>query len=94
MAGKSKNEKFLRNFGGIEVNDLTNILNLDSEIDDNASTVIQMSNYHDVDDILNKAIFKQKNQYKVLSFNTESISSKLDNIKLFLEQLKIKDILF
>ena len=94
MVGKTKNEKFLRNYGGMEVNDLTKILNFDSEIDDNAATVIQLSNYHDLDDVLEKPIFTQKNQYKVLSFNTESISSKFNNIKLVLELFKTKGIFF
>ena len=83
MAGKTKNEKFLKNFGGVAKNDLTNILNCDAEIDENAATIIKISNYHDLDDILNKQVFIQKNQFKVLSFNTESIFSKLDNMPSF-----------
>ena len=88
MAGKSKNENFLRGFGGVEPNDLTNILNSESEIDDNSTTIINVSNYHDIDDILNNNIFQKQNQFKILSFNAESISSKLDEIKIFLETLK------
>ena len=48
MAGKQKNEKFLRNFGGLEINDLTKMLNYDSEIDESTATIIKMSNYHDI----------------------------------------------
>ena len=60
MAGKSKNENFLRGFGGVEPNDLTNILNSESEIDDNSTTIINVSNYHDIDDFLNNQLFRKK----------------------------------
>ena len=83
MAGKQKNEKFLRSYGGLEVNDLTKLLNHDSQIDDDAATIIKMSNYHDLDDILNKIVFTKMNQFKVFSFNSESIFSKLNDIKIF-----------
>ena len=70
MEGKLKNEAFLRNFGGVEANDLTNILNSETETDDSTTTIIKISNYHDLDDILNKPIFTKKNQFKILSFNS------------------------
>ena len=73
MEGKTKNEQFLRNFGGLAANDLTNILNCDSEIDDSASTIIKASNYHDIEDILNQEILLKPNQFKVLSFNSENL---------------------
>ena len=94
MAGKYKNEEFLRNFGGLEVNDITNIINCESEIGDNTATVIKVSNYHDMEDILNSKTLQSKTQFKILGFNTESISSKIDNIRIFLEALKLKDIFF
>ena len=80
--------------GGVEANDVTKILNCDSEIDENAAAIIRVSNYHDIEDFFDKPIFTKKNQFKVLSFNTESIASKLDNIRVFLELLKQKDIYF
>ena len=43
---------------------------------------------------MNKQILADNKQFKVISFNTESIFSKLDNIKLFLEALKSKNIFF
>ena len=60
MEGKLKNETFLRNFGGVESNDLTKILNCETEIDDSTTTFIQVSNYHDLEDIINKPIFLKK----------------------------------
>ena len=60
MASQLKNEKFLHNYGGLEANDLTNLLNCDSETDENAATVIKVSNYHDIDDLLNKNIFPDR----------------------------------
>ena len=52
MVGNLKNEEFLRNYGGVETIDLTKLLNCDTEIDENAATLIKISNYHDIDDIL------------------------------------------
>ena len=94
MVGKLKNENFLRNFGGLESNDLSNILNSESEFDDSTSTIINISNYHDLEDILNNQIFWKRNQFKIISFNAESIFSKLDELKIFLETLNTKNIFF
>ena len=94
MAGRTKNENFLRSFGGVDANDLTNLLNCETEIDENTASIIKISNYHDLDDFLEMPIFTKKNQFKVLSFNTESLSSKLDSIKLFIETLRRRDIYF
>ena len=73
---------------------MTNSLNCDSEIDENAATIIKVSNYHDMGDFFNLPIFSNKNQFKVLSFNTESLASKIDHIRVFLESLKLKNIFF
>ena len=94
MAGNKTNEDFLRNFGGFEANDLTNLLNCDTDFDEDSATIIKVSNYHDLEDIINKQIFKKTDQFKVLGFNAESIFSKLDNIKVFLETLKSNNIIF
>ena len=94
MTGRQKNEQFLHGFGGQEANDLTNLLNFESEFEENAGTIINVSNYHDLEDLLNKTIFTKNDQFKMISFNTESINSKLDNIKLFLESLKQNNIFF
>ena len=90
MAGSLRNEQFLCNFGGLEANDLTKILNCESDIDDNAATLISVSNYHDLDDIINKPIFSKNTHFKVLGFNAESISSKIDSLKLFFRNTKAK----
>ena len=89
-----KNEDFLRNYGGVRVNDLTNLLNSETDYDEEAANIIKVSNYHDIDDILSKPIFTNTNQFKVIGLNTESIFSKLDNIKVFVETLKSKNIFF
>ena len=94
MAGKQKNEKFLRNFGGLEINDLTKMLNYDSEIDESAATIIKMSNYHDIEDFQNKIVFTKNDHFKVLSFNSESFFSKINDIKLFLETLRQTNVIF
>ena len=78
----------------MEANDLTNILNCEAEAEENTSTIIKVSNYHDLEDLLNKPIFLKTNQFKIISFNAESIFSKLDEIKIFLETLKQKKHIF
>ena len=83
-----KNEDFLRNYGGVRANDLTNLLNSKTDHDDESANIIKVSNYHDIDDILRKPIFTNSNLFKIIGFNTESIFSKFDNIKVFVETLK------
>ena len=61
-----RNEQFLCNYGGLESNDLTKILNSDSDIDENAATIINVSNYHDIDDLLNKPILREQYQTGML----------------------------
>ena len=66
MVGKLKNESFLRNFGEVEPNDLTNLLNDESEADDSNTTIIKISNYHDLEDILNNQTLIKNDQFKML----------------------------
>ena len=94
MVGKVKNEEFLRNYGGVRANDLTNLINSETDYDEESATIAKVSNYHDIDDILSKPIFTKTDHFKIIGFNTESIFSKLDNIKIFVENLKSQNIVF
>ena len=66
---------------------MTNILNCNSETEQSDFTTIRASNYHDFDNFKTMSVFTQKNHFKILSFNTESIASELDNLKIFIESL-------
>ena len=95
MDNTNKNEEFLRNYGGVDRNNLSNVIMEEHEDGDNIdNNKINTSNYHDFDDFDNMSIFKDKTQFKVLGFISESISSKHDRLKIFLEVLRNKNILF
>ena len=50
MEGNVKNEDFLHNYGGVEVNDLTRLINNETEYDDESANMIKVSNYYNIDD--------------------------------------------
>ena len=73
---------FLRFKGGVEQNDFTKILNLDS----GENTVRVKTLYHNVDDLKN---FFAKNSKKitVLSLNIDSLNSKFDELNILIHTL-------
>ena len=87
------NTSILQNYGGTEINDLRNILNSESDYNDNSLTIINASNYHDVNDIVNK-LSNKLNHFKIISFNKESISSKINEMKIFVELMSTNSIYF
>ena len=87
MINQSETEDFLRNYGGVNVNDLTKFLNSDDEILTNPTTII-VSNHHGIEDLTNNSMLKTDLNFKILSFNVKSLASKIDNIKIFVELLK------
>ena len=89
-----KNEEFLSNFGGVGSNDLTSILNCNLEENENSPTILRMSNYHDLDDLYSAQQLAKTNQFKVISFNVESLSNKVDNINILLNLLTKNHITF
>ena len=86
------NQGILDNYGGLNANDFIRIFNGDSNDQDQSSLTLNQSNYHDLSDLLSGLVFKDQTQFKVLSFNTESLPSKIDNIKTFIETLKSEQV--
>ena len=76
------NSSILQDYGGVDSNDLRNILNAESDYENQSLTIIKASNYHDVNDIINKLSGKL-NYFQVISFNAESIASKIKQNKSF-----------
>jgi len=75
--------------GGIAQNNLSSILHLDEDVDDETEAYInfKLSEYYDVDSIKSYCI-GNKNSINVMSINGQSIFSKIDLLKLQLANLK------
>ena len=91
MAGL--NASILQNYGGSDSNDLRNIINTESDYDDQSLTVINASNYHDTKDIVDK-LSNKLHHFKIISFNAESIASKINEIIIFVELMSTYSIHF
>ena len=87
------NSSILQDYGGVDSNDLRNILNAESDYENQSLTIIKASNYHDVNHIINKLSGKL-NYFKVISFNAESIASKINEIKVFMELMSTYEVHF
>ena len=72
----------LSNFGGVEHNDLINILH----IDPNEPQVIQHSSYYDMDEF-NNLITNKNNYFSILSLNIQSINAKFHELETLIESL-------
>ena len=77
----------LNNFGGIQPNSLSQILNIDDESDDDVSYLYQDSPYYDMDSI---KLFcnRNKGSFSVFSLNAQSINAKISELKCVLEIIK------
>ena len=73
----------LSNFGGVEHNDLINILH----IDPNEPQVIQHSSYYDMDEF-NNLITNKNNYFSILSLNIQSINAKFHELETLIESLR------
>ena len=52
------NTKILSNYGGLDINHLTNILNCDLESQTETPVILKRSNYYDAAEILNESFSK------------------------------------
>ena len=81
MIGLSESDlAILSNFGGVEHNDLINIL----QIDPNEPQVIQHSSYYDMDGF-NNLITNTKHYFSILSINIQSINAKFHELETLIE---------
>ena len=90
---ESLNIEILRDYGGTDKNDLRTILNDEADYDENSIITIQASNYHDTNAIISQLKNKQQH-FKLIGFNVESLSSKIDHIRIFISLLKENNIIF
>ena len=86
---------FLQQLGGVENNSFVNIINSDlvENEDNNEPTLISHSSYYDYDNLIS-TLKKNKNQFSILSTNIQSICSKIDELRIFIEMLKISHLEF
>ena len=86
------NHEFLQNYGGAAQNDLRKIINDESD-NNNINASLNPSDYHDLDDMAQVLVSKE-GDFKIFSFNAESLASKIDRLKIFMKFLSEKNIYF
>ena len=86
---------FLSNLGGIEKNSLLKKINpYPEENEENEEPVIiDHSSYYDHEDII-AVLKKYKKQFSIYSTNIESINSKIDELRVFVEVLRNSNVEF
>ena len=83
----------LQNYGRFNNNSLLHLVDsLENNVDEEPNILLQ-SQYIDNETLTNILHEKQK-VFKVLSLNCQSLSAKLDQLKLFLYELALKDLFF
>jgi len=85
------NEETLEPHGGFAKNYLNNLLHLEDEIfddDEGPQLRFKLSPYND--ESINAYCVSNKDSINIMSLNAQSIFSKIDHLKITLEELKIK----
>ena len=88
MADSITND-LLNALGGVARNFLQSVCDLDLILNgnDDEPDLLQMSPYHD-DQSLIDIISKKKDIFKCMSINIQSLNSKIDELKIYIEHLK------
>ena len=79
----------LTTLGGVARNSLLSVCDLDSVLndDDEEPELLQMSPYYD-DQMLIDVISKKNDIFKCMSINIQSLNSKIDELRIYIEHLK------
>ncbi len=95
MCYSKLDREFLGNLGGIEKNSLLNKINPYPEENEEYEepVIINHSSYYEHEDIIN-VLKKHKKQFSIFSTNIESINSKIDELRIFVELLRNSDVEF
>ena len=80
-------EEILSQFGGKASNDLNNILDID-EIPDPDGEIADLSKTEYIDSAeLSKYLYEHRNEFSIMSLNTQSIRAKFDQLSILLSEL-------
>ena len=95
MCYSKLDRNFLDKLGGVEQNSLLHKIDpYPEEYEENEEPVIiEHSSYHDLEDLVS-ILHKNKNQFSIFSTNIESINSKLDELKIFIDILHNSNVSF
>jgi len=85
-------ERILQNFGGMNNNNLINIID-NADTDNSEPNVVKMSYYYDPSTMKN-AVSAMKDKFSILSLNIQSLNAKFNNLIIFLKQLESMDFHF
>ena len=85
----SLDEIILSSYGGLEQNSLSNLIDDNDEVTER-STLINMTKHSPYFDLehFNTFIRDKKNKFTIPSTNIESIHSKINDLTIFVEQLR------
>ena len=83
-------EEILHHKGGLESNDLTKIINLDTFETQNSGAKTKYYNLNDLNDFL----LRHKKQITMISLNIESINAKHEELKIIIDNLAESDLFF
>ena len=70
----------LSEYGGMQINSLNNVLNVDVTKDDNAIEIIKHSPYFDNEQLI-KFCIERKSEFTILSLIIQSINAKFDQLQ-------------
>ena len=96
MTENELGKDLLQNLGGIDQNDLNNIvkiLSMDEIINEDHQETFLTSNYYDLDS-LSKSLQNKSSSLSVLSLNIEGLHAKFDKLTAFLQSLANKNLEF
>ena len=85
----SSQNSILNQYGGPENNSLLHILRSDEENSDEEPVVFEHSRYVDLESLVEEFEIN-KNIFKVMSLNCQSLTAKIDQLKIYIETLKEK----
>ncbi len=85
---------FLQHLGGVESNSFINILETDSDENDNSQPQI-ICHFHYYDsNTFTETLTIRKNEFSILSTNIQSINAKIDELRIFIENRNTSNFAF
>ena len=92
MENTSLDEQILQHKGGIAINSLTKVMQIDED-QENQPRLIKHSPYHEIKTMTN-LVSNSKNSFSILTMNIQCIRTKFQELKIFLQRLREKNCTF
>jgi hypothetical protein len=87
-------EEILASIGGIDINSLNNLMESDLELNENEEPILlKHSPYYNYEKLV-EIMLDKKDIFKCLSLNVQSINSKIDQLRSYIQKLKADNCIF